>query len=279
VNAVTQSALRSNQYQQELQTAIGLAQSAGELLRRLQKEQLEVSFKAAGEIVTNADHGSNSIICAGLAAAFPGDIIFSEETPAPESFDGPRVWIVDPLDSTSNYASGGTEYSISIGLAVKGEPVMGVVFNPSRNEMFAGCAGLGISLNGIPARPSVGPLHKTSRLLVSSKEWQQGLGRFARAITMYPMSSMAYKLARVSAGLDDAVLSLKARKPWGSCAGAALVLAAGGCITSAEGQPLRFPPAAMGTFPGLVACGRWKHDEVLKLARSLKSAVVASKSA
>ena len=269
----------AGRYRREMRVAADLAARAGAALLRCRQKQVEIDFKRGGEIVTNADRESNDIIISGLAVAFPGDGIFSEESPQAVPASGTRIWIIDPLDSTSNFASGGTEFAVSIGLAVDGAPVLGVVFNPARNEMFTGCVGLGVSLNGIPVRPTVGPLHKMSRLAVSSTEWEKGLGRFARTISMYPMSSMAYKLARVAAGLDDAVLSLKPRKPWGSCAGAALVLAAGGMVTSADGDPLRFPPVASGPFPGLIACSRWKHGEIVKLARALRSTVTPVRSA
>lgn len=260
----------------ELQVATDLARNSGALLLRRQKEEIDIRYKANAEIVTNADLESNEIICKGLASAFPADGIFSEEGSGTFPASYTRLWIVDPLDSTSNFAGGGDEFSISIGLAVAGEAVLGVVYNPVRDELFTGCQGFGASLNRMPVRTSYATAQGVPRLLVSSKEWNRGLRRSAGDIVLHPMASMAYKMARVAAGMEDAVLSLKQRKPWGTCAGTALVLAAGGRVSTLDGTPLRFTE---GRFHGLVASCSSRHDEVLKLARLLNSEMKAHKTA
>jgi fructose-1,6-bisphosphatase/inositol monophosphatase family enzyme len=88
-----------------------------------------------------------------------------------------------------------------------------------------------------------------------------------------PMASMAYKLARIAAGKEDAVFSLKTRKPWGTCAGTALVLAAGGRVTSLDGEPLVFDCRGPRTFDGMVAANRNLHHSILVLAAGLRSAL------
>jgi myo-inositol-1(or 4)-monophosphatase len=159
---------------------------------------------------------------------------------------------------------------LSIGLAIQGEAVLGVVYNPRRYELFSGYCGLGASWNGIPVRTtSMAPPHRP-RLLVSNKEWKRGV-QSAAVCGLEPMSSMAYKLARVAAGRADGVFSLKTRKPWGTCAGTALVLAAGGRVTSLEGDRLVFECRGPRTFNGLVAAGANLHSRVLELASMLKA--------
>lgn len=253
----------------EIKVAAELALQAGALLRERQKGQLEIRYKANGEIVTPVDLASNDLICRGLQAAFPDDAICSEEGPALTA-SAARVWIVDPLDSTSNYVQHGDEYSLSIGLAIHHEAMLGVVYNPSRDELFTGYRGHGTSWNGLPVRTSVAHQFRP-QLLVSSKEWKRGLSNLATDVFMKPMASMAYKLARVAAGKEDAALSLKARKPWGTCAGTALVLAAGGRVSSLDGQPLLFDCHGPRTFNGLVAAANKTHAGVLELARELRS--------
>lgn len=263
----------------ELQIAMQLALEAGALLRDRQKRPLDVGHKANGEIVTSADLASNEHICRGLASAFHEDTICSEEGPAAAAgATSSRVWVVDPLDSTSNYVQGGDEYSLSIGLAIHGEAVLGVVYNPSRKELFAGYRGLGATWNGVPVRATLAAPPHRPRLLVSSKEWKRGVNS-AGMCQIEPMSSMAYKLARVAAGREDGALSLKTRKPWGTCAGAALVLAAGGRVTSLEGHPLLFDCRGPRTFNGLVAAGSKLHAQVLDLAAGLKACMSARHSA
>jgi fructose-1,6-bisphosphatase/inositol monophosphatase family enzyme len=85
-----------------------------------------------------------------------------------------------------------------------------------------------------------------------------------------PMASMAYRLARVAAGKEDAVFSLKTRKPWGTCAGTALVLAAGGRVTSLDAEPLVFDCCGPHTFNGIVAANRNLHASMV-LALGLRS--------
>jgi myo-inositol-1(or 4)-monophosphatase len=255
----------------ELRVAKQLAVEAGHLLREYQKQPLRVNRKANDEIVTSADLASSELICRGLTAAFPEDVVYSEENAGPAArAAGPRVWIVDPLDSTSNYVQGGNEYSVSIGLAVGGDAMLGVVYNPLRNELFSGYCGLGASWNGVPVRATCAAPPHRPRLLVSSKEWKRGVNSVA-GCDLEPMASMAYKLARVAAGRADGVFSLKLRKPWGTCAGTALVLAAGGRATSVEGNPLVFDCGGPRMFNGLVAVGANLHAHVMELVSTFKA--------
>ena len=264
----------------ELNAAERLAREAGALLRSRQGSDLEIRYKANGEIVTPADLAANEIICHGLAAAFPADSICSEENQAAAMLAAAaRSWIVDPLDSTSNYVQRGDQYAVSIGLAMRGEAVLGVVYNPTRNEMFSGYRGYGACWNGVPVHTGFALSAEQARILVSSKEWKRGLNGVARNMQVEPMASMAYKLARVAAGREDAVLSLKDRKRWGTCAGTALVLAAGGLVTSLDGEPPTFDCHGPHTSRGLVAAGSHLHGSILKLARNLYSDVRARYSA
>lgn len=260
----------------ELRVAMDLALRAGHLLMEKYGPHLEVRYKNNNEIVTAADIESNELICQGLLATFSADAICSEECVNTDLASATRrVWIIDPLDSTSNYVRGGNEYSLSIGLAIEGEAALGVVYNPSRHELFSGYVGYGASRNGMPVRASLAAPPHRPRLLVSSKEWKRGVSTTA-GYQITPMASMAYKLARVSAGCEDGVLSFKNRKPWGTCAGTALVLSAGGQVTSLDGKPLVFDCKGPRTFGGLVASGARMHSSVLELAAVLKACMPAS---
>ena len=253
----------------ELQVAIQLARDAGAVLRSRQMAQIEIWRKGRGEIVTPADLASNEIICRGLSKEFPGDTVCSEEGP-PVASGSVRTWFVDPLDSTSNYVQCGNEYSVSIGLAINGEAVLGVVYNPARDELFTGCIGKGVFCNGIRAEGVDRQALRQLTILVSSKEWKHSLNRLGGSMSVRPMASMAYKMARVASGKEDAVFSLKTRKPWGTCAGTALVLAAGGLVTTIQSEPLVFDCRGPRTFDGLVAARRSLHPGILVLALGLR---------
>lgn len=257
----------------ELEMATRLALEAGAALRRRQAGPLEIRHKAQGEIVTAADIEADAIIRAGLQAAFPGDPIFSEEgADASDRLSRARVWIVDPLDSTSNFTEPGNEYSVSIGLSHDGRAVLGVVYEPARDELIAGYLGAGVTLNGSAARVSeVTDLGRT-RLIVSRREWRWGLDRLAATLPVRPVASIAYKLARVAAGLDDAMFSLLQRKQWDTCAGVALVLAAGGRATLLDGQDIWFNRPALKQPMGMVAAGPRLHPILLDALRRLPPA-------
>ena len=251
--------------ERELQIATGLAYRAGAALRRHQTGLMAIRYKAHGELVTAADVEANAIIRGGLRAAFPEDAVFSEETPdSPTRLTMRRVWIVDPLDSTSNFTARGDEYSVSIGLAVDGRAALGVVYNPAREEMFAGYEPAGMTLNGSPVRVSETSDLEHARVTVSRKEWRRGLDPRAATLSVIPMASMAHKLARVAAGLDDAVFSMTPRKEWGTCAGVALVRAAGGCVSLLDGGEIVFNRAERKQPLGMAAAGPLLHRLLLK---------------
>ena len=258
--------------QQELTVASGLAVEAGRRILQYLDSTLEVNHKDRGEVVTPADRESDRLIRHGLAAAFPGDAIFSEETAdSPARLAYARVWIVDPLDGTSNFIARGDEFSVSIGLALAGKPEVGVVYNPARGELFAGAAGLGVTLNGVAATVSDAGEIASARLSVSRKE-AAALSGLLPCGELVQISSMAYKLARVAAGMEDGVLSKKRRKEWGTCAGTALVLAGGGRASLLDGAEIRFNRAEPLQALGMVAAGPALHCLMLAALEPLLGA-------
>jgi myo-inositol-1(or 4)-monophosphatase len=254
----------------ELTVVERVAREAGGVLRRHRALGLTVQEKSPGQIVTAADVEVDALVRGTLAAEFPDDALYTEETAdSPARLSTRRVWIVDPLDATSDYVGGGDEYCVSIGLAVGGMPVLGAVYNPARDELFLGRVGEGATLNGSPVRASAVARLAEARIEVSRKEWRRGLEARVSALPARPVASMAYKLARVAAGLSDGAFSFKRRKEWGTCAGIALVLAAGGCATFLDGSvvPFNRPP---GKSPlGLVAAGARLHPVLLQAARAI----------
>jgi fructose-1,6-bisphosphatase/inositol monophosphatase family enzyme len=254
----------------ELTVAKSLALEAGALLLRHREGPIEVRHKPNGEVVTVADTESDALIRAGLASAFPLDAIFSEETAdSPDRLSSPRVWIVDPMDGTSNFIERGDEFTVSIGLAVEGRAVLGVVYNPVRDELFAGCEPCGVTLNGAPARASMATDLRSARLAVSRKEWKGGLHELAAELPIAPRASVAYKLARVAAGLDDGMFSAKFRKQWDICAGVALVLASGGRVTLLDGGEIRFNRLELKQPLGMVASGPGIYPVLMEAVRRL----------
>jgi myo-inositol-1(or 4)-monophosphatase len=267
-------ATRTLELQHARDLAVCLACEAGKAVLEHRAGSIEVRYKARGEVVTDADVQADSIIRAGIAAEFPDDAIFSEETTdSPERLDSARVWIVDPLDSTSNFVGNGDEYCVSIGLAWNAEPALGVVYNPSREQLFVGGEGLGVTLNGTPARVTGRDTLQNARISVSRKEAQRGLTELPDGPPLLPMASMAHKLARVAVGLDDGTVSAKSRKEWGTCAGVALVRAGGGRATLLDGRDITYNRAPLVSGMGLVAAGPLLHPVLLEaLALAVRGA-------
>jgi myo-inositol-1(or 4)-monophosphatase len=244
----------------ELDVAQRLARHAGDAVRRCRARGFTRDRKGTGELVTAADLEADAIICEGLRRAFPDDAVLSEEAPdSGRRLSRRRVWIVDPLDGTRDFARGGDEHAVSIGLAIDGQAVVGAVYNPARDEMFASIVGVGLLLDGARAHVSGAAGLDGARVTISRDEACAPLERTAPSLRLRPVSSVAYKLARVSAGLDDGTFSLRSRREWDVCAGVALVVAGGGRVTALDGGPLRFNRREVRLGQALVAAGPALH--------------------
>ena len=151
-----------------------------------------------------------------------------------------RVWIVDPLDGTREFTAGIPEWSISIGLIENGLPVVGGVHNPATGEMFLGSLEDGVTLNGQPA--GVRECKRVDQAVVLASRSEVGRGEWDHLqnapFQVTAIGSVAYKLARVAAGLADATWTLVPKHEWDVAAGVALVRAAGGMVMTPDG---RFP--------------------------------------
>lgn len=245
------------------EVAAQLARSAGHLLREQQLSgDLEIATKEGGEVVTSADRRADQLIQEGLRSAFPGDAVYSEETPdSGDRLNCRRVWIVDPLDGTSTYVRGGDEYCVSIGLSIDGHAVVGAIYNPSRDELVHGSVGAGVRRNGREVNVSTAAL-AGAQLSTSRRDLENQLLPELPA-TLTVVASMAYKLARVAAGIDDGVVSAIHRKEWGTCAGVALVLAGGGRVGLFDGTPVRFNRRELRQPLGMAAGGPVLYPELL----------------
>jgi myo-inositol-1(or 4)-monophosphatase len=250
--------------QQTLSVAIEAARAAGEAIRSLYGRAAQVSDKGQAGPVTEADLASNARIRAILLQAFPHDGWLSEETvDGADRLDKARVWIVDPLDGTREFATGVPEFVVSIGLAVEGRAVLGVLYNPLTAELFAGLRGEGAWLNQTPIRVSSTTATAASSFCVSRTESEKGLLRDVEGrLRLRPMGSVAYKCGLVAAGRHEGVFTCNPRNEWDICAGVALIEAAGGCVTDRDGQPYRFNQPDPLKKP-LVGSNTWVHAALL----------------
>ncbi len=228
---------------------LAVMREAGEAVRQLQESQLEIKTKANNDIVTIADLRANDILKNALLGAFPADGWLSEETvDDAERLTRQRVWIVDPIDGTREFAAGVPEYALSVALVDQGVPALASVFNPATNELFYAIKGRGAWLNDavihanavIPGQAGTHPNEKL-RLLASRSEYRRGeWAKFEPDCEVVQIGSIAYKLALLAAGRAHATFSLGPKSEWDIAAGVLLVQEAGGKVSDKTRQPFVF---------------------------------------
>lgn len=229
-----------------LKIAEQLARDAGAILREgyadgLVSGVMAYDRKGSVDLVTEFDHRSEAVILDGLRRAFPGHAFNAEErgrSAQPADYE----WLVDPLDGTTNFAHGFPAFAISLALAHRGRPRVGVVYDPLRDELFAAEAGQGATLNGHP-------LHVTAEADMGRALLATGFAydvrtnprnnfdefrRFhLRAQAVRRAGSAALDCAYVAAGRLDGYWELGI-KPWDVAAGGLLAVEAGGRATTPE---------------------------------------------
>ena len=221
-------------FSEELITAKVAARNAGKILMKYFKAiDKKVVMKSKDNPVTIADHEADSYLSNFIINEFPNDGWLSEETvDTYERLDKDRVWIVDPLDGTKEFIEGVENFSISIALVHKNSPVVGVVFNPATNEMFSCEKNKGVYLNGKKMSISKQNKLEQSSMIVSRSELKRGEWDLYKENfkSIMPIGSVAYKLAMVSAGINDTFATVAPKNEWDICAGDCLVNEAGGCL-------------------------------------------------
>lgn len=250
---------------QRIQSAI---EAARVVFARFTPGEIATEYKIGHDPVTEADRALDAVLRKELLRDDEGWL--SEESVDDYSrLEKSRVWVVDPLDGTREFVAGIPEFCVSIAFVEKGRPVAGGICNPATNEVFLGSLESGLTYNGKPARPSPrttldGATVLASRSETKRGEWKQFEGANFK---IRPMGSVAYKLARVSAGLDDITFTLVPKNEWDVAAGVALVTSAGGFVTTLENTPLecnRRDPL----LSGLIACGPNLREPLLALLES-----------
>ena len=203
-----------------------IAAEAGALLRRIREEGSEQG-KALG---ARGDHEANALILARLAAERPDDCVLSEE--AADDLvrcDQRRVWVVDPLDGTREYAEGRDDWAVHIGLAIDGHPAVGAVALPARDVVL--CSNDAVAPSPVRSRP----------VMVVSRTRPPDIAiKVAEAIgaDLLPMGSAGAKAMAVVRGEADIYLHAGGQYEWDNCAPAAVAMAAGLHVSRIDGIPL-----------------------------------------
>ncbi len=230
-----------------LNVAIKAARAAGAIINRaaIDVEAVRISQKQVNDFVTEVDHAAEKIIIETLLTAYPGHGILAEESGSEYGAkDSEFVWIIDPLDGTTNFIHGFPVYCVSIALSVKGKIEQAVIYDPSRNDLFTATKGRGAYMNerrirvskrtqlkdclistGFPFRP--GDNFKSyMNMMADVMQRTAGLRR---------PGSAALDLAYVAAGFTDGFFET-GLSIWDIAAGSLLVTEAGGLVGNFTGE-------------------------------------------
>ena len=230
-----------------LNVAIKAARAAGAIINRaaLDVESVRISQKQINDFVTEVDHASEKIIIETLLTAYPQHGILAEESGCERGNQGSdHVWVIDPLDGTTNFIHGFPVYCVSIALQVRGRMEQAVIYDPSRNDLFTATRGRGAFLNerrirvskrvrmadcliatGFPFRP--GQDHEQfMKMFMDMMRSTAGVRR---------PGSAALDLAYVAAGFSDGFFET-GLQPWDVAAGSLLVQEAGGLVGNFTGE-------------------------------------------
>jgi myo-inositol-1(or 4)-monophosphatase len=246
-----------------LEVALEAAREGGRILLAEFDRPVKISYKGEVDIVTQADRRSEEAVVTLLRTRFPKHAIVAEEGGGQET-ESPFRWFVDPLDGTTNFAHGYPVFCVSLAVEHKGTRIAGVVYDPTRDELFSAAKGNGSRLNGRPIQVST-----TARLaeclvatgFPSHKRHQNPNIYFYHQLTLRShgvrrAGSAALDLCNVAAGRFDGFWEFNLN-PWDTAAGVLLVEEAGGRVTDFSGGCFRIASRETLASNGHV------HDELL----------------
>jgi len=256
-----------------LQAAVRACRAAGRIQLTSFGTAPPVEHKGEIDIVTAIDRRSEKAILAIISRAFPGHGVLAEESD-PRAGDAEHLWVVDPLDGTTNYSRGFPYFCVSVALARAGRVIVAAVYQPLLGELFTAIRGRGAFLNGKRLRVSSEAQLDQAFLATgfpydirrSRRTNIDHFARFAtRCLAIRRAGAAALDLAYVAAGRFDGFWELKLR-PWDIAAASLLVEEAGGRITGLAGRPWRLP------VRDIVASNARVHDEMLGVIHSAGTA-------
>ncbi len=225
-----------------LESAVEISRKAADFLVDNFKKERDISYKGRINLVTRMDTESENIIVNSIRQKFPDHGILAEEGDYVKK-DSPFLWIVDPLDGTTNYAHGFGFFGVSIALEYRGEIIMGVVNAPYLGELYTALRGGGSRLNGekitVSRTEDLGKSMVATGFPYDIRETGANIDNFNRFLlktrAVRRPGSAAIDLCSVAAGKFDGFWELKL-EPWDTAAGFLIVEEAGGKVTDFKGN-------------------------------------------
>ena len=259
--------------------AVATVRSAGALLTASYERVLRIDYKSARDVVTEVDYASEKLVLDAIRERYPDDGILAEESGHHrrrnrEPFAA-RTWVVDPLDGTVNYANGLPYFCVSMALVDADGPLLGVILDPQRDDLYAATHDGPATLNGEPVRAST--KEQLSDYVVSlAVIGRGGLGRerrITRSIRIHRrMGSAALALAYVANGRFDAFVQNGGLSPWDVAAAGLIAERSGAIVTDLAGGPW-WNPRIRGPRANVVAAPPAQHGPLLDVLRAQRTTV------
>jgi myo-inositol-1(or 4)-monophosphatase len=258
-----------------LELAMRAAREAGAILQDYAARGFQIEHKGRINLVTEADLASERHIKGLIASHYPNHRILAEESGVSAHSSDEYCWIIDPLDGTTNFSHAFPCYAVSIGVEYKGRSVAGVIYDPTRDEMFAAESGAGATCNG--RRIMVSDIERLENALLVSgfpydvrermneylPAWREFL-RHAQGVRRF--GAAAIDMAYVAIGRLEGFWEY-GLNAWDTAAGWVIIEEAGGRVTKLDGSPFD------NHTPSLLCTNGKVHDEMLDVLRALPVAM------
>lgn len=251
-----------------LNFAIETARDAGRLLLEKFGKITQITKKGDIDLVTEADLASEALIIERIKSHYPKHAILAEESGEAIVSGGDAIWkwVIDPLDGTTNYAHGYPCFCVTLALEHDGDIVIGVTFDPTRNELFAAERGKGASLNGRPLRVSATEKLSEALIVTGFPYDFKDKDNFTRHLTDFLLKSRgvrrdgsaAIDMAYVACGRFDGFWE-EGLHAWDVAAGKLMIEEAGGMVTYYDGSPFSIYEPPICSSNGLI------HAEMLNI--------------
>ncbi len=264
---------------EELDIARKLALNAGEILMAYYQREIPVDWKSPGDPVTAADREASELIVNGLKSQFPLHSVLSEEAPDdPARLQNRHVWMIDPMDGTREFIAHRDEFAVQIGLVENGEPILGVVYQPTTKKLYYAARGLGAFLetDGAGAMPlRVSPEHIAARLIIAESRSHpsarvSAIRERLRITKSIWTGSVGLKIGLVCEGKAHLYVHTGHRTHlWDTCGPEAILREAGGRMTDISNHPLEYGGSDDRNLHGIIASNGAIHDRAVEATRSV----------
>ena len=268
---------KSRNYDRELRVALELAREAGAVILDLYDGPLVIEQKSDvhdNEPVTQADKLANELIVRRLSREFPDDGILAEESADTERrLSKNRVWMIDPLDGTSGFIDGNGDFAVQIGLAIDGQSVLGVVYQPLTGVLYRAIRGAGTWVERPQFEPERAHVSthgelSTMRLAASRSHRSPRMNKVVKAFGLREevnRGSVGIKVGLIVEQQCDLYVHLSPQtKQWDTCAPEIILTEAGGRLTDLFGQPLSYNRSDLSNRNGVVASNGVSHNQIIQ---------------